>query len=279
MIKSEQTARLTQAIRKWTHLLHAYTPVVVAGAALPLRSAPKIPFVESHYPGTGLTRLRTQVAFLSLSCVLPVTACTHSPQTLRQETPTVVPDVVTTFVYACIPSIRFVVRVDNNHAWLFLPRRTLNLPRVHSASGTRYALGDVIFWSKGDEAVLALGDRHYRDCRNDRSAAVWEHAKLSGADFRAIGNEPPWVLEIRDRNQIILRTGYEKRLYHFAETDVASDRNTGITSYDARSGDDVLKLHLRREKCPDSMSGEVFETRVKMQLNGKILAGCGRPLH
>ncbi|MCB1753601.1 MAG: MliC family protein [Gammaproteobacteria bacterium] len=50
------------------------------------------------------------------------------------------------------------------------PRRTLNLPRVHSASGIRYALGDVVFWSKGDEAVLALGDRHHRDCRNDRSA-------------------------------------------------------------------------------------------------------------
>lgn len=199
--------------------------------------------------------------------------------TARQHTAAAVSDAVTTFVYQCSPSVRFVVRLGPDQAWLFLPQNTINLPRVLSASGIRYARGDSVFWSKGDEAMLDIGNRHYRDCRNDRRAAVWEHAKLSGADFRAIGNEPPWVLEIRAGNQIYLRTGYEGRLHRFAEAVVKTDRNTGITGYDANSGDDVLKLQLRREHCPDSMSGEVFETRVKIQLNGKILAGCGRPLH
>ncbi len=44
----------------------------------------------------------------------------------------------------------------------------------------------------------------YLDCTYDRRASIWEHAKLSGVDFRAVGNEPGWVLEVREGDVCLL---------------------------------------------------------------------------
>ena len=37
---------------------------------------------------------------------------------------------------------------------------------------------------------------------------VWHEAKLRGVLFRAIGQEPGWLLEITDGSEILLVTGY-----------------------------------------------------------------------
>ena len=51
---------------------------------------------------------------------------------------------------------------------------------------------------------------------------VWHQAKLRGVSFRAIGQEPGWLLEITDGSEILLVTDYgqTKTSYPYVEPDV-----------------------------------------------------------
>jgi putative lipoprotein len=69
-----------------------------------------------------------------------------------------------TFVYECGDSFSFVARIKNETAWLFLPRETLSLPRVVSASGEKYSDGITSFWTKANAALLEHNDTSYRNC-------------------------------------------------------------------------------------------------------------------
>lgn len=120
-----------------------------------------------------------------------------------------------TYVYECPDGFGFVVRIEGETAWLFLPRKTLSLPHVASGSGARYSDGTVSYWGKGEEALLEAGDEVHRGCRNDRAKAIWEQAKLDGVDFRAVGNEPGWTLEIRWRERIVFVGDYGRSRYEF----------------------------------------------------------------
>ena len=102
-----------------------------------------------------------------------------------------------TYVYECSNGFTFTTRVDDENAFLFLADKTACLANVPSASGVKYSNGLITFWSKGEEALLDTGDTIYRNCKNNRTKAIWEDTKLDGIDFRAVGNEPGWYLEIK----------------------------------------------------------------------------------
>ena len=103
-----------------------------------------------------------------------------------------------TFFFEC-DGLEFTARHDPKGIYLFLPGRTLLLPETPSASGAKYSDGKAVFWSKGEEALLEVDGTTYKACKNNRKRAVWEDAKLNGVDFRAVGNEPGWYLEIYDK--------------------------------------------------------------------------------
>lgn len=44
--------------------------------------------------------------------------------------------------------------------------------------------------------MLEVGKKRHVHCKNNRAEAIWEDAKLRGVDFRAVGNEPGWHLEL-----------------------------------------------------------------------------------
>ena len=56
--------------------------------------------------------------------------------------------------------------------------------------------------------MLEVDGETIRGCTEDRYESIWEDAKLSGVDFRAVGNEPGWVLEIRDSESIRFEYDY-----------------------------------------------------------------------
>ncbi|MFC1526454.1 COG3650 family protein [Candidatus Latescibacterota bacterium] len=184
-----------------------------------------------------------------------------------------------TFVYECGDGPSFVARIEGETAWLFLPGRTVSLPHVAAASGAQYEDEEILFWSKGGEAMLEIGDEQYRSCRNNRRAAVWEHAKLNGVDFRGVGQEPGWHLEIRRADTVVLVSDYGSARHTFPwvapETDPAARR----TTYRTQVGDEELRVLLQPGPCRDTMSGEAFETKVTVWLNSTKLEGCGRALH
>jgi uncharacterized membrane protein len=172
----------------------------------------------------------------------------------------------------------FVAEIKGDDAWLFLPDYSGPIPRVTSASGTKYQGNNITFWSKGDEASLDYGKNSYAGCRNNPALAVWEAAKLRGVDFRATGNEPGWVLEITG-DSLSLQTNYGESHHQFAAAERKTDTATRQTSYLASNGDSHIEVTLEGKSCQDTMADTVFETSVSIQLDERKLSGCGKALH
>jgi putative lipoprotein len=184
-----------------------------------------------------------------------------------------------TYVYDCSDGYGFVARIEGEKAWLFLPNGTISLPHVRSASGARYSQGPVTFWSKGEEALLETGENSHRNCRNNRRKAIWEDAKLNGIDFRAVGNEPGWYLEIKRGDIIVFVGDYGQSRYQFATPAPFSDQQARKTTYRVDDGGHDLMIVIEGRSCGDTMSDETFESTVTVTLDGKKYRGCGRALH
>jgi uncharacterized membrane protein len=106
---------------------------------------------------------------------------------------------------------------------------------------------------------------------------VWHAAKLRGVAFRAIGQEPGWLLEMTTGDSILLvtDTGQTRTEYPYVEPEVYQDLRKSVFSV----RQDEFKVTIEGIYCTDSMSGEIFEVSVFIELNGKQLKGCGRALY
>ena len=71
-------------------------------------------------------------------------------------------------LFECGGDVFFAVRVTPDGATLsspkFLGNDSIVLPQTEAASGARYAIGDTVFWSKGDVATFQIGGRTFPDC-------------------------------------------------------------------------------------------------------------------
>ena len=164
-------------------------------------------------------------------------------------------------------------------AWLFLPGNTVAATHVPAASGAKYTDGEVTYWSHGDEASIEAPGFEAGECRNNRRAAIWEHAKLNGVDFRAVGNEPGWHLEIRRGRSIVFVTDYGQARYEFPAPELDEDRDRARAVYRTGDGDHELVVQLEGRRCLDTMADDEYETTVTVTLDGHEVRGCGRPLH
>ncbi len=106
---------------------------------------------------------------------------------------------------------------------------------------------------------------------------VWHAAKLRGVSFRAIGQEPHWLLEITDGEKILLVTGYgqKRTIYPYVEPEVNQQQRRTVFSVK----DQNLEVVIEGKDCSDIMSGEKFAVSVFITLNDKQFKGCGRALH
>ena len=137
-------------------------------------------------------------------------ACTPSKDKLKSTAkPILVSERAKTYVYECPNEYNFTVSTEGEQAWLFLPEQTIRVTQVPAASGTKYQDKQITFWAKGNNARLQLGKKTYEACTNNRAKAIWEHAKLNGVDFRALGNEPGWNLEIIRDETIVFSYFYD----------------------------------------------------------------------
>ena len=179
-------------------------------------------------------------------------------------------------VYHCGPEMRLVAEFKGDGMWLFLPEQTLQLQQVVSASGARYEADGVLFWNKGNNATLEIDGQPQPQCVAEPREAVWEKAKLAGADFRGLGQESGWVLELYPERVVLLLDYGQSRVEAPSVTPV---NETSSSRFDLEADGQSLTITLKGESCSDSMSGEVFETRVTIEYGERLLSGCGRPLH
>ena len=230
------------------------------------RPAESVAEFAADYAGTlQLETIETLSAQIPADCG----GETSADWTLHPATPA-----ARTYVFRCDNELTFTSRTDRQSVWLFLPTGTLQLPRTATE---HYAKGGTEFQLVGEQARLKTAERELQ-CSNDRRAAIWEHAKLNGADFRAIGNEPGWNLEIRQQSELILISEYGAKRQAFELPQPIIDSANGTTRYQIEQPES-LRLTIRGENCRDSMSGEPFESQVEIEFDGKTLQGCGKALH
>ena len=113
-----------------------------------------------------------------------------------------------TYVFVCKNQSIYSVHTTATKAWVFRPEGTPTLSSMPVEEGALYSDGSFKLWIKGQTAESGeIGDI-LLTCHNDRRRAIWEKAKLDGANFRAVGNEPGWNLEIRGKIRFFLVTDY-----------------------------------------------------------------------
>jgi uncharacterized membrane protein len=105
---------------------------------------------------------------------------------------------------------------------------------------------------------------------------VWHKAKLRGVAFRAIGQEPGWLLEITNGEEILLITDYGSTRTSLPYVDPVVFQEERRTQYVLEAYDTIVEI--RGEPCTDTMSGESFEVTVTIIQTDGELQGCGRAL-
>lgn len=180
-----------------------------------------------------------------------------------------------TIVYEC-HGYDFTARLGPGEMALWLEDRYVILSQVRAASGVRYEEGDTVFWSKGDEASLTVDGQRYPGCLLAPKRVPWEDARRRGVDFRAVGNEPGWYLEIqRGRQLLFVQANGMQRVLIPAPLEGEVE---GSLKYSGVSGENRIDVEVVSRFCTDTMSGERFNREVTLMYNGKRFFGCGRVL-
>jgi putative lipoprotein len=102
----------------------------------------------------------------------------------------------------------------------------------------------------------------------------WEEAKARGIEFRAVGNEPGWFLEIDNERWMRLLYAYGERV---ATVPVPKAVTTGsTTTFTSSGGGHDLQVVISPGPCSDGMSDMSYPLTVSVDIDHAPLRGCGR---
>lgn len=103
----------------------------------------------------------------------------------------------------------------------------------------------------------------------------WDAARAAGVDFRAVGQEPGWIVDIYTQNRIVALLDYGQTQIEFPRPNPTSPAE-GATRYETQTGGHTLSITIRRSPCQDAMSGEAYPASVELVVDSRVLRGCGR---
>jgi uncharacterized membrane protein len=104
----------------------------------------------------------------------------------------------------------------------------------------------------------------------------WLDAQSRGVDFRAVGQEPGWFVEIDHEGALHLVYDYGDRT---ATTPASLPVTSGaMTMYVVKTESQHIAVSAEERGCEDVMSGEPFPLTVTVSVGGRELHGCGRML-
>jgi putative lipoprotein len=247
------------------------TPVVVGvleQAPLPLPTGPR----------AGLEELQRQVRLPQEPAGEQQVA--EPAATASEETaPAAATDGSRRFVFDCGSGITFAVRTVPGEASVrsaqILGADVVTLPQAEASAGARYTDGASLYWSRGGLATFEIRGRSFADCTSSPGAAPSAEARGRGTTFRALGNEPSWILEISPQQlTVITELGERRTEFPYRDPAVAGAR----TTYRSFVGTQELVVAIDRVPCSDTMSGELFDNTVTVTFEGATLYGCGRAL-
>ncbi|NTS78095.1 hypothetical protein HR060_14645 [Catenovulum sp. SM1970] len=106
----------------------------------------------------------------------------------------------------------------------------------------------------------------------------WQKAKLQGASYRAIGQEPAWQLEVYHKQKLILVTNYGEKRTVFTQLEIISSPEKKQTRISALNPYPIT-VQIKGEKCVDTMSGQEYSSTTKVISHSNTFKGCGKALH
>ena len=154
---------------------------------------------------------------------------------------------------------------------------TRRLDQTVSASGARYADSVMSFWTKGSTATLERQGAPAVQCEERRADSLREDARARGVVYRALGNEPGWVLEIGPANQLSWTTNFGQDRYDFEQAQAMATTD-GANVYTAQNDAVSLKATIKAERCVDDGDVE-FDHVVTVDTGGQTYHGCGTRLN
>jgi membrane-bound inhibitor of C-type lysozyme/uncharacterized membrane protein len=178
-------------------------------------------------------------------------------------------------VYEC-GDYEFVTYTSADEVALYLADGYRVLKQVGAASGSKYSDSEMTFWSRGNSAMLDLGYRKFSDCQLNRGRIAWEEARRRGIDFRAVGQEPGWYLEISQGRTMLFVAAYGSQRVLLATPE--PELTEAGESYQIEDDSHQLLVEISFEHCADIMSGEIFDNAVEVTLDGRLYHGCGLAL-
>jgi len=114
-------------------------------------------------------------------------------------------------------------------------------------------------------------------CRENRRRSILEDARARGVEFRASGNEPGWVWELlADRMVFIGAYGAER--VTTSRSEAPSGGTPGGAVYAGAAEAHRLTARILAGPCVAPMSGDLSESTVEIELDGKRYRGCGEAL-
>ena len=178
-------------------------------------------------------------------------------------------------VYEC-SEYEFIARLGPGEMAVWLEDRYLVLSRVRSASGVKYQEGDTVFWSKGEDALLELDGQRHSDCQQVPARVPWEDARRRGVDFRGVGNEPGWTVEVRDNQHILFQGDYGATRVLAADPQLTKIGNVRV--YQADYHGQPLRVSISNAFCRDTMADITYPSTVTVEFADRSYRGCGRDL-
>ena len=107
---------------------------------------------------------------------------------------------------------------------------------------------------------------------------VWERAKEDGIQFRAVGNEPGWLVEVRDDKTIKFVNDYGSLEIKAPVDDLWLGPAGEDKIYYIENDVIQFQVIIMKKSYQDTMSGEVFPYQVRVVFPSKSYVGGGRLL-
>ena len=157
----------------------------------------------------------------------------------------------------------------------FDPGGRQRLDQVESASGVRHAnsTGSIVFWTKGRTATLERKGSAPVECSEVRAASLREDARMRGVVFRALGNEPGWILEIGPGGRLDWTTNYGQDRYTFDGAIEATGGDASSRTFTASNALQSITVTVHAEPCTDD-AGLAYEHSASIGFAGGTLRGC-----
>ncbi|SDH25128.1 hypothetical protein [Halanaerobium congolense] len=107
---------------------------------------------------------------------------------------------------------------------------------------------------------------------------VWEKAKAEGVHFRAVGNEPGWLVEIIDDKRIRFVNDYGKLEMKAPVDDLWVGPAGEDKIYYVENDAIQFQVIIMKKSYQDTMSGENYPYQVRVVFPNKSYIGGGRVL-